>query len=42
MQTVVKKWGNSLALRLPQGIKGDQQILVARARGDCRGAVLRA
>jgi antitoxin MazE len=27
MQTVVKKWGNSLALRLPQAIAADLQIV---------------
>lgn len=27
MQTVVKKWGNSLALRLPQGMAADLQIM---------------
>ncbi len=26
MQTVVKKWGNSLALRLPQAMAADLQI----------------
>lgn len=26
MQTVVKKWGNSLALRLPQGLAADLQL----------------
>jgi antitoxin MazE len=27
MQTVVKKWGNSLALRLPQAMAADLQIV---------------
>ena len=27
MQTVVKKWGNSLALRLPQNMAADLQII---------------
>lgn len=27
MQTVVKKWGNSLALRLPQAMAADLQLI---------------